>query len=156
MKSTSLFLAGLLTLGVSAPVAAGAFKLYTSSYHAAIVANFIDGNPRGAKCKSALTFYGAVEKAATPGYPYDVQYRWLTQAGPGPIKEIDMGTVEYTSSTADLSVPIDIAVNTSRVITAQLEMLKPYHLLSNKLTVTFQCKAMPPGQKVPTTKWPTQ
>ena len=155
-RSHLLAAAAMSAMAVAAtPALAGPFKLYATTYNPLKFSEFANPNVRGAKCTNTLTFYGVVEKAATPGYPYDMEYRWVTQAGPGPIKVIDFGTVEYTSSTEELSMTVSGPVNTRRTFTAQIEMLKPYKLLSNKVSIVWSCKPTQPSQQVPTTPWPT-
>ena len=158
MKRSHLLLAAaaLSAMAVAAtPALAGPFKLHALTYNPLNFKVVTNPNVRGAKCTSELTFYGVIEKAATPGYPYDVQYRWVTKDGPQAMQEIDFGIVEYTMGTAELKVPVSGPVNTRRTFTAQLEMVKPYKLLSNKVSIVWSCNPEAPSQKVPTTPWPT-
>ena len=158
MKRSHLLLAAaaMSAMAVAAtPVLAGPFKLHALTYNPLVFKVVTNPHVRGAKCTSELTFYGVIEKAATPGYPYDVQYRWVTKDGPQAMQEIDFGIVEYTTGTAELKVPVSGPVNSARTFTAQLEMVKPYKLLSNKVSIVWSCNPEPPSQKVPTTPWPT-
>ena len=156
MNRASLCLGALLMTGSGAMPAwaGGPFELEIYTYHNVPVVDFVN-NVRGEKCTHTLHFWGIVEKAATPGYPYTMQYRFVTQAGPGPTQEHAFGIVDSVVSLGENPMNVTIVPNSSRVFWMQLEMLKPYHLLSAKKSVTYQCKVMPPGQKVPTTKWPT-
>jgi hypothetical protein len=156
MNRASLCLTALLMAGTAAmPASAGGpFELEIYSYHNVPVVDWVN-NARGETCTHTLHFWGIVTKAATPGYPYTMQYRFVTQAGSGPTQEHAFGIVDSVVSLGEKPMNVSLAPNSSRTFWMQLEMLKPYHLLSNKKVVTYQCKVMPPGQKVPTTKWPT-
>jgi hypothetical protein len=156
MKRAFLIAAVMSALAaVTTPAHAGPFKLYATTYNPLTFNEYTDPNFRGAKCTNELTFYGVIQKAATPGYPYDVQYRWVTQDGPQAMQEIALGIIETDASAVELHMPVSGPLNARRTFTAQLEMVKPYKLLSNKVTIRWSCKPTKPSQKVPTTPWPT-
>jgi hypothetical protein len=108
----------------------------------------LEANPnvRNAKCKETLYVDGWIDKPNT-GMAYGGYYRWIDSNGQHP----QIGT--WFGMAANLlhaayNFTVLVPINTTAVVWAQLELLKPEHHLSNKLNFTLHCRAKPKPMQI--------
>ncbi len=138
MIKAGLGLAALVLAAMNAgPDDAGKFSAELVTYDASPVSGFADPTLRTASCRRDFEFYGAIDKKKT-ALGHGGLYRWRSLGDVGDEQGFYLGQRD-SEKPVKLVIPVTVPLGRSIVVTAQLEVTEPEHIVSDEVKVTFQC-----------------
>lgn len=147
MIKAGLGLAALVLAAMnSTPDDTGNFSAELVTYDASAVSGFVDPTLRSASCRREFEFHGAIGKEKT-AVGHGGLYRWRSLGDVGEEQGFYLSQ-RGNDKPVRLVVPVTVPLGGSIVVTAQLEVTEPEHVVSDEVKVTFQClprKTVLPG-----------